>query len=183
MPRDLSGNYTLPAGNPVSSGGVISSVWANSTLSDLANEMGNSLAKDGRTPITGPFKFVSGTSALPGITFSTDPGTGLWLPATGILAFSTGAFERMRIDTTGKVGIGTSSPAFGLDVNASVIALGTKTASSTNGGYVRYRDDTGAVRWAAGVLWPAGETSFSIYDAIAGSSRLVIDSAGRVGIG
>lgn len=46
MPRS-GGTYTLPAGNPVISGTTISSTWANTTLSDLGNEITNSLPRDG----------------------------------------------------------------------------------------------------------------------------------------
>jgi hypothetical protein len=47
--RDGSGTYTLPAGNPVTSGTVISSSWANTTLQDIADGVSASLAKDGQT--------------------------------------------------------------------------------------------------------------------------------------
>lgn len=36
MPRDINGVYTLPAGNPVVPGTVISTNWANNTLTDIA---------------------------------------------------------------------------------------------------------------------------------------------------
>lgn len=51
MSRNGSGTYNLPAGNPVSSGSVISSSWANSTLSDIATALTGSVAADGQTPI------------------------------------------------------------------------------------------------------------------------------------
>lgn len=51
MSRNGSGTYNLPAGNPVSSGSVISSSWANSTLSDIATALTGSIAADGQTPI------------------------------------------------------------------------------------------------------------------------------------
>lgn len=47
MPRDIFGNYTLPAGNPVITGTIIASVWANTTLSDIATALTNSLSIDG----------------------------------------------------------------------------------------------------------------------------------------
>lgn len=53
MSRNGNGTYNLPAGNPVSSGSVISSAWANSTLSDIAVALTGSVAADGQTPITG----------------------------------------------------------------------------------------------------------------------------------
>ena len=49
MARNGSGTYSLPAGNPVTTGTVISSTWANSTLNDLGSAMTASLAYDGQT--------------------------------------------------------------------------------------------------------------------------------------
>jgi hypothetical protein len=47
--RDGSGTFSLPAGNPVVAGNQISSSWANTTLSDIATALSNSIAKDGQT--------------------------------------------------------------------------------------------------------------------------------------
>lgn len=53
MPRDGSGNYTLPTGNPVVTNTVISSNgWANPTLSDIASALTSSISKDGQTTPT-----------------------------------------------------------------------------------------------------------------------------------
>ena len=49
MARNGSGTYSLPAGNPVTTGTTISSTWANSTLSDLGTAMTASIAYDGQT--------------------------------------------------------------------------------------------------------------------------------------
>lgn len=49
-----SGTFSLIAGNPVVTGTVISSTWANNTLSDIAsNGLSNCLTKDGQTTPTG----------------------------------------------------------------------------------------------------------------------------------
>ena len=53
MSRNGSGTYNLPAGNPVVTGTTISSIWANSTLTDMANALTQSVATDGQTPMTG----------------------------------------------------------------------------------------------------------------------------------
>lgn len=53
MARDGSGNYTLPAGNPVSTGGTISSTWANNTMTDIGSALTQSVSKDGQTAMTG----------------------------------------------------------------------------------------------------------------------------------
>lgn len=53
MSRNGSGTYSLPAGNPVVTNTTISSTWANTTLSDIANALTGSLAADGQTTATG----------------------------------------------------------------------------------------------------------------------------------
>jgi hypothetical protein len=53
MSRNGSGVYNLPAGNPVITQTTISSNWANTTLSDIATALTNSIASDGQTPMTG----------------------------------------------------------------------------------------------------------------------------------
>jgi hypothetical protein len=53
MSRNGSGTYNLPAGNPVVTGTTISSIWANSTLTDMANALTQSVSADGQTPMTG----------------------------------------------------------------------------------------------------------------------------------
>lgn len=53
MPRNGSGTYQLPAGNPVVTGSTISSSgWANPTLSDIAAALSASIAVDGQTTPT-----------------------------------------------------------------------------------------------------------------------------------
>lgn len=52
MARNGSGTYSLPSGNPVTTGTTISSTTHNDTLSDIATALTNSLAKDGQTTPT-----------------------------------------------------------------------------------------------------------------------------------
>lgn len=49
MARNGSGTYVLPAGNPVITGSVVSSTWANNTLNDIASALTGSLSADGQT--------------------------------------------------------------------------------------------------------------------------------------
>jgi hypothetical protein len=53
MSRNGTGTYNLPAGNPVVTGTVIASTWANSTLTDIASALTGSVAADGQTPMVG----------------------------------------------------------------------------------------------------------------------------------
>jgi microcystin-dependent protein len=54
MPRNSSGVYSLPSGNPVVSGTTIDSTWANPTMTDLGAEITGSLPRNGTAPMTGP---------------------------------------------------------------------------------------------------------------------------------
>ena len=49
MARNGAGTYSLPVGNPVTTGTTISSTWANNTLNDIASSLTASIAYDGQT--------------------------------------------------------------------------------------------------------------------------------------
>jgi len=65
MPRNLSGTYSLPSGNPVTAGTTITTTWANNTLNDIALALTNSVAKDGQTTWTGDM--VAGNNKITGL--------------------------------------------------------------------------------------------------------------------
>lgn len=63
-PFNGSGSYSLPAGNPVVTGSVISSATQNTTMSDVATGLTNALCKDGQSTPTanlkmGGYKFTN----------------------------------------------------------------------------------------------------------------------------
>lgn len=76
--RGSSGTYTLPAGNPVVSGTVISTTWANNTLGDLATEVTDSLSRSGKGAMLAPLRVPDGSVTIPSIAFSGETGTGLY---------------------------------------------------------------------------------------------------------
>lgn len=88
MPRDGSGNYTLPVGNPVVTGTLITSAWANATMSDVAVQLNNVLTRDGILGPIGPFKLVDGAVATPGLAFNSEPGLGIFRPAGATISFA-----------------------------------------------------------------------------------------------
>ena len=59
---------------------------------------------------------ASGTAAAPSITFSGDSNTGIYSPGADQVAISTSGTGRLFVDSTGLVGIGTSSPSSKLEI-------------------------------------------------------------------
>lgn len=84
MPRNGSGVYSLPSGNPVSPGAVIQSTWANNTMTDIADAITGSLARDGSGGMTGAFKIADGTSMLPSLSFTNEPSSGIYRSGAGV---------------------------------------------------------------------------------------------------
>jgi hypothetical protein len=58
---------------------------------------------------TGIFSSAAGTAAAPSIAFTGDTNTGLWSPAADTIAASTGGSESLRIDSSGRLLVGTST--------------------------------------------------------------------------
>lgn len=64
-----SGTFSLVAGNPVVTGTVISSTWANNTLQDIsANGLSKCITIDGQSTTTSSVPFAAGISVTTGIT-------------------------------------------------------------------------------------------------------------------
>lgn len=160
------------------------------------------LKSDAATPTAlGSIEFLNSAGSAPGRI--------AYRAAENALTFSTNQAERMRIDSTGRVGIGTSSPLAALHVAGEVL-LKDPAGSADNrqvdltGSYAIYRDDAGTGGdntrlWIHGpdqgeiILGPRTgaelfgnlrfrSTSHSFEDAPGGNPTLKI-TGGKVGIG
>jgi hypothetical protein len=114
---------------------------------------------------------AAGTAAAPSLIPTGDPNTGMWFPAADTIAFSEGGAEVMRIDSSGRVGIGTSAATTLLSVNG-IASFGAGAVATPS---IAAFGDLNTGMW-----FPAADT---IAWSTGGSERVRISSAGNVGIG
>lgn len=87
MSRNSSGVYTLPNA-PVVTNTTITSTDENTTRSDIASEITNSLDRNGRGAMLAPLQLADGTPSLPGLTFGTNTNTGMYRIGANIIGFA-----------------------------------------------------------------------------------------------
>ena len=115
---------------------------------------------------------AAGTASLPALTTTGDVNTGIFFPAADTIAFGEGGAEAMRIDSSGNVGIGTTSPGAKVEIrgssnSAQLVLTGTADRglkiSTTNpsgqadAGVIYNAQDTEAPGYATHI-WQTGGT-------------------------
>ena len=137
----------------------------------------------------------TGTAAAPAIVPTGDTNTGFFFPAADTIAATTQGTERIRIDSSGNFGIGTSNPTTKLAVDGgSAAQYGKFNSNAANGGYLTFESSGtvhGDIGTAAQIVSGGSASDFGINargarNLILGTNnaeRLRIDSSGNVGIG
>lgn len=159
MPRNASGIYTLPTGNPVTPGTTIESTWANSTLSDIGTELTNSLSRTGSGGMLAAFRIADGTVAAPGLAFTNETGTGLYRAGSGEMWTAVQGLQVQQytingvLIPTGKTftaqGVATFSNMLAVEITNGYETI-TRTANDTTGlVHVGFYRGTGAGAYAA----------------------------------
>jgi hypothetical protein len=136
------------------------------------------------TPVLGAASATSvtvdaGAVGTPSITTTGDTNTGIFFPAADTIAFAEGGAEAMRIDSSGNVGIGTTSPSQPLDVvgAAQISFSGANT-------YLYFQSTSNYVgRATDGNFWVNVAASQNILFGVGASEKVRIDSSGNVLVG
>ena len=133
MPRNASGTYTLPSGNPVVSGTLIEADWANTTLNDLANEITDSLSRSGEGGMLAPFRLADGLQASPGIAWLNEPSTGFYREGSGEMWGVVGGAQILQYTATGVlVPAGKTLTANGGTTTTTLTTSGAATLASAS---------------------------------------------------
>jgi len=115
-------------------------------------------------------RFAAGAVGTPSLSAFGDVNTGLWFPAADTIAASTGGSERLRVDSSGNLLVGTGTAG-----NARFLVRGPGTTSATasiegatSGGATRFLvSDDGLCRWYG----------------TSNAETMRLDNAGNLGIG
>ena len=131
-----------------------------------------------------------------GLVLQIDGGTQAQIttPSASTMAFYTGSTETMRINSSGNVGIGTSSPAYKLDVSGSgsqVVRVITTDTSGANIGRLiaQYTGGGGGVastvdlRAGSGYTFLTSTTSTPLLFGVNSTEYMRIATSGNIGIG
>ncbi len=170
-----------------------SNSWQTLATSSSGDNLGNHTA-------TQQILATLGTANAPGYSFTGDPNTGMWSAGADQLAFSTNGVERLRVNSSGLVGIGTYDPSYALHVTSASDTQAKLASTGANRAAILIDNEAGGQQStveflnAGSLSWSFGkqsDNSFFLYDAARSRDALRIGSGniqlaplgGSVGIG
>jgi len=200
-----TGTLTLPTSTDTLVGRATTDTLTNKTLTTpTINQFSSASATNltiqsaGTTAVTIDTSqraaFVAGTVALPAITTSGDTNTGIFFPAADTIAFAEGGTEAMRIDSSGNVGIGTTSPISIVQIgNGSaankVLTINGGTGSGFGAGTVLQRNSVQKAIFSTDSLLGGNNDGASVWSSEAirfypsGTQAGMFDSSGNLLVG
>jgi hypothetical protein len=155
MPRDSNGLYTLPTGNPVIDGSIIEAIWANTTISDIAQQLNNVLTRDGLLGPTESMLLVNGSSLVPALAFNTQPNLGLYRDSVNSISIVAHGVPIFKFSDTNS----DSLLALGL-INGSTLFPALRFTSDADTGF--FLDSDGKIGVSTGGVAATGFSNLGI---------------------
>jgi hypothetical protein len=117
MPSSINSTSSSPGGL-VSAGDTDNElVIQTDDTTAISIDASQNVTITGDLAVGGVVLTANGSVSNPSFSASGDTNTGIFFPAADTIAFAEGGAEAMRIDSSGNVGIGTTSPASKLDIS------------------------------------------------------------------
>ena len=125
-----------------------------------------------------------GTASAPALAFADDQNTGVLSPGNNSLAFATSGTQRLVIDSSGRVGIGTASPNNELHVSGSGAFSGTASSLSNDQVQIGFTAPEGFIKAKNSSGSPAANLGLYTTNGSGTTSKIVhVSFDGNVGIG
>ena len=188
MPRNGSGTYSLPAGNPVVTGTIISSTTHNNTMSDIASEMTNSVDKDGQTVLTGIIdhngnNIILDTDGDTLLDLGTDDQVGITIAGAADFLFLANIFRALSGSVLETNTINETTAASGVTIDGVLLKDNTVLAGTLLLGAGSVTDSSGAITFGNENLSTTGTAATGALtvtgDLTATSGNLVIGTSGK----
>ena len=174
------------------SSGVVTNLTGTASI-NINGTVGATTASTGAfttLAASGVSTFSAGTAALPALTTTGDTNTGIFFPAADTIAFAEGGVEAARFDSSGRLGIATTSPSELLTVGAGTTSVNSVFylnggSDSAKGAGIKLAKAGTAFGFIGAASWMEGATSndlaFSADSAATIGMRLT--SSGEVLVG
>jgi hypothetical protein len=165
-----------------------SSITLDGSTDAIRIGSGVTITSSGIVATSGVTTVSAGSTAAPSITPTGDTNTGIFFPSPDTIAFAEGGAEAARIDSSGRLGIGTANPGNYNSAADNLVVTGSGNegisivTGATNYGSIYFAKGTSGADQYRGVLEYNHSNNAMAFFTDAGE-RVRIDSAGRLLIG